>query len=137
MNMIEQKPLPPCRYCKSTDIVIDFKNGDIICTSCGIVQTDRLMDVGSEDIIYEDDDDKMTRSSGLKDDNMNIGQTSFVVTSNTNGQNETKRALERAMRENADRKEKMIIRNIILINECTSRMNLSRQIKVMLPYSLL
>ena len=44
-----------CFECKSTEIIHDSRSGSLICTECGIIQEDHIMDEGDEGTNYEND----------------------------------------------------------------------------------
>lgn len=115
-----------CFRCNGTDVVEDYKAGDIICRDCGEVINDRIIDEGNEVKFYMNDDDpgKTSRSSGLAE---TIGslQTSFITNSDT-----VKRTLERAQRFSSDRKELQALSHMNAVSEMCSKMNLILPIKV-------
>ena len=54
-----------CHNCKSSDIILDYQAGDLICTSCGLVISGRMIDESDETRVYSEDyKKKETRSSG-------------------------------------------------------------------------
>jgi transcription initiation factor TFIIB len=115
-----------CFRCKSIDLVLDYKAGDVICRSCGEVVADRIIDEGNEVKFYMDDDDphKSSRTSGFAE---SIGslQTSFVTSSDS-----LKRTLERAQRFSSDKQELVALSSMHLVTEMCSKMNLTLPIKV-------
>lgn len=55
-----------CKSCNNSDIVLDYRAGDLICRNCGLVIGGRIIDESDETRIYADDfKQKETRSSGL------------------------------------------------------------------------
>ena len=56
-----------CFRCDSKDLVIDYQAGDLICSNCGEIVSDRLIYEGNEVRIYADDDNgqqSTSRTSG-------------------------------------------------------------------------
>jgi transcription initiation factor TFIIB len=115
-----------CFRCGGKDLVLDYKAGDIICSSCGEVIGDRVIDEGNEVKFYMNDDDphKSSRSSGMSE---SIGslQTSFVTSSES-----MKRTLERAQKFSSDKKELQALAHLNIVSEMCSKMNLIGSIKV-------
>jgi len=38
-------PLPPCRSCKSSETIEDVKEGSVVCTACGIIQSTQTLGI--------------------------------------------------------------------------------------------
>ena len=54
-----------CHICKSSNIILDNQAGDLICTSCGLVISGRMIDESDETRVFSEDyKKKETRSSG-------------------------------------------------------------------------
>lgn len=117
-----------CFGCSSQDMDVDYKAGDVICGQCGIVQADRLLDQRDETRIYEDDNGQSSsRTSGLGE---SLGSSKMMFVA---GPEKDRLMLERAQRSAADRKENLILMNLVLINELSAKMNLTPGIKVSPP----
>lgn len=105
---------------------MDYKAGDIICSSCGEVISDHVIDEGNETKFYMNDDDphKTSRTSGLSE---TIGSlhTSFVTNSES-----VKRTLERAQKFSSDKKELQALAHMNIVSEMCCKMNLIGSIKV-------
>jgi transcription initiation factor TFIIIB Brf1 subunit/transcription initiation factor TFIIB len=56
---------PQCRACHSTALYTDWSQGDRVCTSCGVVDEEHLMDRGPEWRDYQDDPDFTAQRSGM------------------------------------------------------------------------
>jgi transcription initiation factor TFIIIB Brf1 subunit/transcription initiation factor TFIIB len=56
---------PQCRACHSTALYTDWSQGDRICTSCGVVDEEHIMDRGPEWRDYQDDPDSTAQRSGM------------------------------------------------------------------------
>lgn len=46
-------PLPPCKGCKSNDIIEDTMEGSTVCTACGLIQTTQVLGMGTANMSYE------------------------------------------------------------------------------------
>ena len=61
-----------CTFCHSKTIFMDYKQGDAVCTSCGLVNSERLVYEGAEwrDFSAVNDDDKknLQRAGGVVDE---------------------------------------------------------------------
>ncbi|RYY68165.1 hypothetical protein EON63_25085 [archaeon] len=114
-----------CFSCSSSEIHADYKSGDVTCLDCGVVQTDCLIDLRSEERFYEDDDGaKISRTSGFAD-SLGMYTTTFV-----SGSEKDRAVLERAQRSAGNRKESAVLSLLPMINEMCAQMNLSAAIKV-------
>lgn len=56
---------PQCRACHSTALYTDWSQGDRVCTACGVVDEERVMDRGPEWRDYQDDPDSTAQRSGM------------------------------------------------------------------------
>lgn len=56
---------PQCRACNSTALYTDWSQGDRVCTSCGVVDEEHLVDRGPEWRDYQDDPDSTAQRSGM------------------------------------------------------------------------
>ena len=112
-----------CFRCGGSDIVLDYKAGDVICRECGEVINSRVIDEGNEVKFYKDDDDpqKSSRTSGLAE---SIGslQTSFITNSET-----VKRTLERAQKFSSDKKELQALSHLNTVSEMCSSATRTRK----------
>ena len=54
-----------CRACHSTALYTDWSQGDRICTSCGVVDEEHLMDRGPEWRDYQEEPDSTAQRSGM------------------------------------------------------------------------
>lgn len=119
-----------CYRCGGSDIVLDYKAGDVICRECGEVINGRVIDEGNEVKFYMDDDNphKSSRTSGFAE---SIGslQTTFVTNSET-----VKRTLERAQKFSSDKKELQALSHLSNVSEMCSKMNLILPIKVSIAF---
>lgn len=56
-----------CFRCDSNNLVIDYQSGDLICSNCGEIVSDRMIYEGNEVRTYADDEGGQTsRTSGMK-----------------------------------------------------------------------
>ena len=46
-------PYPPCQKCKSKDIIEDMREGSVVCTACGLIQSLQMVGVGAANMSYE------------------------------------------------------------------------------------
>jgi len=44
---------PPCRSCKSRDVVDDMKEGSVVCTACGLVQVHQNLGISDANMSFE------------------------------------------------------------------------------------
>eukprot|EP01036_Dinobryon_divergens_P023618 gene23618-31984_t len=112
-----------CHICKSSDIILDYQAGDLICTGCGLVIGGRIIDESDETRVYSEDfKNKETRSSGM-DDKYNGSVLLF------RGGEHDKAALERAQRTVVDRIQKNILTFGSLLKELCSKLNINKGIQ--------
>ncbi len=121
-NFINKK----CFRCFGTDLILDYKAGDIICRECGEIVSDRCIDEGNEVLSYADGDGKSqtSRSSGMVD-MFGCMQTMFV-----NGPENLRKSLEKAQQMSSNRKEMTVLGNLNILNEMCAKLNLIRTIQV-------
>lgn len=122
-----QVSVNPCYNCQGKDLVLHYDAGDIICTSCGVVNCSRIIDESDEVRHYEDDENgrvRESRTSGMMElfDTMH---TEFITPSQ-----ELKAALERCQRKTIDAKDLKIIKYLGQISDACAKMNLSHSIQV-------
>jgi len=118
-----------CYRCFSSDLVIDNKAGDRICTTCGEVQQGRLIDEDSEHRQYPDDADSKKqnaneRSSGNAD-SVSGNRFHFV-----GGTEENLAALSRSSYSVLDKRERAITHVTHACKEISYALNLTKCITV-------
>jgi len=120
------KRVSVCLGCRSPDLRLDNKSGDVICEECGQISCGRFIDEGDEVKIYLDDHDpnKVSRTSGFSETFSSL-QTSFVTSCE-----DTRRTLERAQRYSTDPNELKVMANIGNIGEMCSKLNLTQSVKL-------
>jgi transcription initiation factor TFIIIB Brf1 subunit/transcription initiation factor TFIIB len=110
------------------NLLIDTRAGEMICGKCGTILVDRIINMGSEEVMYDEDyetgNSSKSRSAGHSEF-LGFDESVFV-----NGPEAFRQALERAQKASANRKEMKIISQITLVNELCSKMNLTMEIKV-------
>ncbi|KAJ1405199.1 hypothetical protein B484DRAFT_310696, partial [Ochromonadaceae sp. CCMP2298] len=114
-----------CVRCRSADLLLDKKSGDVICNECGVIVCGRIIDEGNEVRNYGNDDDKpkVSRTSGFSE-SVGCLQTSFVTRCE-----ETKRSLERAQAFSTPVEEQHVMRNMGSVSEMCGRLELVPCIK--------
>jgi len=116
-----------CFRCSSTDLVTDVKAGDIICRSCGEVQSDRLIDARSEVLYYaEDSSNKVreARSSG-KESDASSSSTIFV-----GGNEKVREALNRSSQMSEKQSDRVRFNVCEQMRTIAYTLNLNRHITV-------
>ncbi len=116
-------------YEHNQDIFIDERNGDIICLKCGEVLYGRIVNPGAEEILYQEDYESgqiSTRTSG-KGEYFGSQDTIYVA-----GPEEYRKILDRAQRAIANKKDKKIMANLLLINDLAGKLNVTPAVKVSL-----
>lgn len=74
------KPKPKCSHCGSSDVVTDYKHGEILCRKCGSVLEDELFDFGPEWRAFDEEQkSKRARTGGpVKFAKLNKGLTTEI-----------------------------------------------------------
>jgi transcription initiation factor TFIIB len=139
MEMNDVSLIPNHHFCLKCDkkefcyseinenLVIDYRAGDLICGQCGEILSDRLINSCNEEITYAEDAEigqNRSRTSGHSEF-FGSQESVFVC-----GPTELRKSLQRAQMLTASRKEKVILANIVLVNELCSKLNLNTTIKV-------
>jgi transcription initiation factor TFIIIB Brf1 subunit/transcription initiation factor TFIIB len=120
-----------CIRCNMTNLVIDHCSGDVICSNCGEIISDRIINTACEEIVYADDHEagKLTRTSGFGE---SLGSNETLLIGGLENQKE---ALERAQKAGIDRKEHSVLGHLFIVNELCAKMNLTSKIKVSISLS--
>lgn len=115
-----------CVRCNMTNLVIDNRSGDVICSNCGEIISDRIINSSCEEIMYAEDHEagKLTRTSGLGE---SLGSSETVLVGGLVNQ---KDSLERAQKASINRKEHSVLGHLFIVNELCAKMNLTATIKV-------
>ena len=111
------------------NLIIDEKAGDIICGQCGDVLYEKLIFHGNESVMYAEDYEMGNNRSRVSGHSEYFGsqETIFVQ-----GPEELRKSLERAQKLLENRREKVIVSNIPLVNDLCCKLNLTTSIKVCL-----
>ncbi len=69
-----------CKACGSTNFVVDYRHGEILCKNCGLILNDKVFDFGPEWRAFNEDQmDKRARTGGpIKYAKQNIGLTTEI-----------------------------------------------------------
>ncbi len=86
-----------CHRCHGTELIVDYQAGDIVCTQCGEVLSDRIIDASDETIINTSKDGggdgkKSSRSGWFSADGALDLTTNFVCKNEA-----TRKALEKVV----------------------------------------
>jgi transcription initiation factor TFIIIB Brf1 subunit/transcription initiation factor TFIIB len=115
-----------CGRCKTSNILVDRRAGDVTCLSCGRVLQSRILDNGDETLSYDDDKGgKLSRTSGMTDPILGSSETVYAGSTKA-----ARKQLERVQKSIADRSEKNILRFIPNINEICANLHLPGTVKV-------
>lgn len=121
-----------CYRCKSTDVITDIKAGDVICRSCGEIQSDRIIDNSNEERQYLDEDSSKkheSRTSGIPDSSLASTDTMFVSGSGR-VENSYCSSLNRSMHMTEDSKQKTAAILAHRIEEIGNALHVSKHIMV-------
>jgi transcription initiation factor TFIIIB Brf1 subunit/transcription initiation factor TFIIB len=57
----KQKPIERCKNCGSDDFVFQYKEGDKVCTACGVVADERMISEEAEYRLFSDDSSSLSK----------------------------------------------------------------------------
>jgi len=119
-----------CDWCKSADLRVDIRAGDVICTNCGSVQQSRILDANDEMIIHEEErSSKLGRAAGL------VSAYGGTDTLFLNGEESLCRSLERAQKAALSSTERMISKYIYLLSDVCTALDLPPSVKLSIMIS--
>ncbi len=75
---MQNKPIKKCPECGSTKLIYDEQHGELICSSCGLVLEDKMIDLGQEWRQFEETDKKGRGGSPLSMQKFDQGLTTNV-----------------------------------------------------------
>lgn len=76
--MSKTDDVQPCTVCSKTNFVTDETTGEIICSSCGCVASNSMVDMSAEWGVYEDKPDRSRASGKVLVSNPDMGVASII-----------------------------------------------------------